>query len=202
VNYGNDGNHYNDSINKPPNTVVSQQVADAIHYASDHIPVFLTLRFEQNNIQMTVSINDGWNIISVPLIAPDMTASILFPTAISTFYSFTNSYNQVFVLENGEGYWAKFSGNQNTTISGTFINTAQISVTQGWNLIGPFSIEVPVAIVTTVPPNILASPFYSYQGSYVSVTILQPGKGYWIKSNVSGSIFFNTDIENMSKKER
>ena len=27
INYGNDGNHYNDSINKPPNAVVSQQIA-------------------------------------------------------------------------------------------------------------------------------------------------------------------------------
>jgi len=33
--YGNDGNHYNDSINKPPNAVVSQLIANAIHYSSD-----------------------------------------------------------------------------------------------------------------------------------------------------------------------
>jgi len=37
--YGNDGNHYNDSINKQPNTAVSVAVANGIHYASDHIPV-------------------------------------------------------------------------------------------------------------------------------------------------------------------
>lgn len=44
--YGNDGNHYNDSINRPPNTAVGQTIADAIHYASDHIPVFVTLSFD------------------------------------------------------------------------------------------------------------------------------------------------------------
>jgi len=38
--FGNDGNHYNDSINKPPNNAVPQFVANAIHYASDHIPVY------------------------------------------------------------------------------------------------------------------------------------------------------------------
>ena len=37
--YGNDGNHYNDSINKQPNTAVSVAVANGIHYGSDHIPV-------------------------------------------------------------------------------------------------------------------------------------------------------------------
>jgi hypothetical protein len=38
--YGNDGNHYNDSINKMPNNAVPQNVANALHYASDHTPVF------------------------------------------------------------------------------------------------------------------------------------------------------------------
>lgn len=43
--FGNDGNHYNDSINRRPNTAVADSVADAIHYASDHIPVYAILTF-------------------------------------------------------------------------------------------------------------------------------------------------------------
>lgn len=46
--YGNDGNHYNDSINRPPNSVVSQQVADALHYATDHLPVVASFYFPSN----------------------------------------------------------------------------------------------------------------------------------------------------------
>ena len=37
--YGNDGNHYNDSINHPPNTAVGNTIATALHNASDHLPV-------------------------------------------------------------------------------------------------------------------------------------------------------------------
>lgn len=44
--YGNDGQHYNDSINAMPNTAVSQQIADALHYMSDHLPVIATLEFD------------------------------------------------------------------------------------------------------------------------------------------------------------
>lgn len=44
--YGNDGNHFNDSINAPPNTAVGQSVADGIHYASDHIPVMASFLFD------------------------------------------------------------------------------------------------------------------------------------------------------------
>jgi len=44
--YGNDGNHFNDSINAPPNTAVGQEIADAIHYAADHLPLFATFQFD------------------------------------------------------------------------------------------------------------------------------------------------------------
>ncbi|MDZ7624270.1 MAG: hypothetical protein U5J96_07490 [Ignavibacteriaceae bacterium] len=51
--YGNDGNHFNDSINRPPNSVVSQQVADALHYASDHLPVFASFGFDNPYLEIT-----------------------------------------------------------------------------------------------------------------------------------------------------
>ena len=44
VRFGNDGFHYNDSINNPPNVAVSQEVANALHNASDHLPVIATFR--------------------------------------------------------------------------------------------------------------------------------------------------------------
>jgi endonuclease/exonuclease/phosphatase family metal-dependent hydrolase len=46
VTYGNDGNHFNLAINVQPNTAVTPTIADALHNASDHIPVYLTLQFE------------------------------------------------------------------------------------------------------------------------------------------------------------
>lgn len=46
---GNDGNHYNDSINKQPNTAVSVPIADALHNAADHIPVICHLEFQNSS---------------------------------------------------------------------------------------------------------------------------------------------------------
>ena len=51
--YGNDGNHYNDSINKMPNTAVTQQVANALHYASDHLPVYAAFSFSSDFLDLT-----------------------------------------------------------------------------------------------------------------------------------------------------
>lgn len=71
--YGNDGLHYNDSINRPLNIAVGQTIADAIHYASDHIPVFASFEFgnslpvEIDLFTSTVFDNDvllKWNTVT------------------------------------------------------------------------------------------------------------------------------------------
>jgi len=43
---GNDGNHFNDAINDGNNTSVSDEIADALHNASDHLPVYMDLWFD------------------------------------------------------------------------------------------------------------------------------------------------------------
>ena len=45
--FGNDGQHYNDSINRLPNLSVPDSIATALHLASDHLPVVCELVFEQ-----------------------------------------------------------------------------------------------------------------------------------------------------------
>jgi hypothetical protein len=50
--YGNDGNHFNDSINRPPNTAVGQTIANSLHNASDHLPVYANFSFASSSIQM------------------------------------------------------------------------------------------------------------------------------------------------------
>lgn len=55
VAYGNDGQHYNDSINRPSNTAVGQTIANALHYASDHIPVLAKFVFKQAPVSVRES---------------------------------------------------------------------------------------------------------------------------------------------------
>lgn len=53
--FGNDGNHLNDSINKQPNTAVPVNVADALHYTSDHLPVIANFIFYPSIINIKVT---------------------------------------------------------------------------------------------------------------------------------------------------
>ena len=43
--FGNDGQHFNQAINSGTNSVVSEEIANALHGASDHLPVFAEFQF-------------------------------------------------------------------------------------------------------------------------------------------------------------
>jgi len=64
VTYGNDGNHFNDSINKSPNNAVGQTIANALHYASDHLPVYAVFEFGNETVLNLKVIPEGLYKIS------------------------------------------------------------------------------------------------------------------------------------------
>ncbi len=47
---GNDGNHYNMALNTIPNNVVNEEIANALHDASDHLPVTTKIVFSNESI--------------------------------------------------------------------------------------------------------------------------------------------------------
>jgi hypothetical protein len=68
--FGNDGQHFNDSINAMPNLAVDSVMAQGLHDASDHLPVYLDLVFtkeasgvEEEKVwrkEIDLSQNKGW----------------------------------------------------------------------------------------------------------------------------------------------
>ena len=62
--YGNDGNHFNDAINDGNNNLVSDDIADALHDASDHLPVYMDVWFDD------LTYSDQGIIISEVMVNP------------------------------------------------------------------------------------------------------------------------------------
>lgn len=58
--FGNDGRHLNQAINEGENTAVSQAMANALVEASDHLPVFMALRFVSRD---EISVTEGQNLV-------------------------------------------------------------------------------------------------------------------------------------------
>ncbi|MCX8009908.1 MAG: M1 family aminopeptidase [Ignavibacteria bacterium] len=142
-----------------------------------------------------IEVAEDWNMISIPLTAPYMLATGLFPNAKSYPYGYINGYVQADTFVNGKGYWLKFGSNQSLAVCGTAVATNSINVNSGWNLIGPYDKDVPVSQITSAPPGIISSSFFGYDAGYQPSTTLQTGKGYWIKVNQSGTINYNTTLK-------
>ncbi|MEJ2103323.1 MAG: T9SS type A sorting domain-containing protein [Ignavibacteriaceae bacterium] len=57
--FGNDGQHFNKSINEPPFNIITQEIANALFQSSDHLPVFADFDFgpvsEVNDINYTIT---------------------------------------------------------------------------------------------------------------------------------------------------
>jgi hypothetical protein len=136
----------------------------------------------------TVRVAAGWNIISVPVQATDMSVTALFPGAASSAFQFNNGYVPVTTLSNGVGYWLKFNSAQDYPIQGMEVTPKQIPVNTGWNIIGPFESDVPVAQISSDPPGIILSDFFKFDNGYKSATMLEIGRGYWVKVSQAGML--------------
>ncbi|MHB8581409.1 MAG: C1 family peptidase [Ignavibacteriaceae bacterium] len=141
-----------------------------------------------NTIYANVSMMQDWNLVSVPVIAPDMSASALFSSANSPVYGYSDKYNIITTLENGKGYWVRYSALDTLKISGQSVNSSTIPVTAGWNLVGGYEKNVNINQITTTPWGIINSPFYGYSSKYEIPTKMEVGKSYWVRTSDSGFI--------------
>ncbi len=134
------------------------------------------------------AVSDRWNLISVPLTVTSYAKSSLYPTAASNAFTYQGGYVAEATLANGVGYWLKFRGGQSIGVTGLARTRDSISVQAGWNLVGSISSPVAAAGLGSIPGGIVASQFFGYSAGYQITDSIQPGKGYWVKVNQSGTL--------------
>ncbi len=143
------------------------------------------------------AVDEGWNLVSVPRIVPDYSKSVLFPTAISAAFAYEGGYKVVSDLENGKGYWVKFDASAVFLVAGGGITSMTVPVNQGWNIIG--SVDDTVAAPSG---GVVVSNVFGYNGGYVTVSQLVPGRGYWVKAGSAGTVGLGTGAQEMSAISR
>ena len=148
------------------------------------------IRDETETGTILIPYSTDWNIVGLPLNVEDASYSILFPESIEgTLYSFNGAYVPATNLINGEGYWLRFNEAGSTTISGTPINELTISLNEGWNLISGISTPLDITEIQDPDGIMISGTVYGFaSGSYSNEEIIEPGKGYWLRANSSGSI--------------
>ncbi|MBA4311116.1 MAG: hypothetical protein C0417_00650 [Chlorobiaceae bacterium] len=143
---------------------------------------------------MLISVDDRWNLVSVPVLRTSSPKTTFFPTSISdAFYYKDGVYISKDSLESDKGYWLKFESAQAILVAGdTTIVNQSISVQEGWNMIGSVSSPIAVSSITSDPPSLTTSDFWGYSQSYIRVDSILPGKGYWVKVQGTGTLFLSS----------
>ncbi len=155
--------------------------------------------------QLSVSVNDGWNMVSVPGINPDgQGVNNWWVNHTGTVYKYVpgSGYSGITTTTPGEGYWMKNSGAQTYNTGDEWpaggiqiVPHDPLNASQGWNLIGGYENSVSTSGLSTVPPGLISGPVYKYSGGYQVASSLDPGYGYWIKLTGSGQIILSAQLE-------
>lgn len=139
--------------------------------------------------EFVVSVQEGWNLVGLPAQVSDPSVSALFPTHIpGTLFWFDNTYVQQTALDTGKGYWLRFPAAASQAIAGQALQSCEIALNAGWNLISGPSCDAPLAGVLDPGNIIVPNTLFGFNGAYFSAAVLEAGKGYWIKASAPGTI--------------
>ncbi|MBA4313381.1 MAG: hypothetical protein C0417_12225 [Chlorobiaceae bacterium] len=141
--------------------------------------------------QSIINVDAQWNLISIPRLMQNCIKAELFPDAISKAFYYDGRYIAQETLEVGKGYWLKFAEAKSVAVSGIAISSKEISLNEGWNLIGTIDKNIPAPYGYNIPGG-----FFQYHHGYSLADTLIPGKGYWVKANQAGSIVLNSQLSN------
>ncbi len=141
------------------------------------------------SLEQLVSLHSGWNLVSNPTVSSDDSVDHLFQgsSGIAIGYG-AGGYQVTPTMPPGNGYWLKYPASTQVSISGSSFYLDSIAVIQGWNIIGSVSTSFSTAAITSVPPGMITSRFFGYNGSYYTTSTIDPGSGYWVKVAQSGKL--------------
>ncbi len=160
---------------------------------------------QENDGQM-ITINPeyslDWNLVSLPILTDESNPEVLFPNWVeNTVFSFNGEYVGEEELESGIGYWIRLSNEDPISFTGYENNEMQLSIMEGWNLLGSISHPI-ISDEGIIDPNeiLLLPTLYEFtSGSYQQSSMMLPGFGYWIRSISDGEIYLTTMPSTVSR---
>ena len=151
------------------------------------------------DIEINVNHLAGWNIVGIPIDTEPTNYLSVYPDAVNgTFYGFDGTYFPAENLVAGEGFWLRFNEEGTITVTGSPLESVVISISEGWNLISGISFSVDVDEIVDDDELIVSGTIYGFTPNYVNSETIEPGQGYWLRSNGDGEII----ISNSSRSSR
>jgi hypothetical protein len=142
-------------------------------------------------VSVSQQILNGWNLLSLPLRSFEYATDSLYQESTSRAFGYSGGYHAVDSLVHGYGYWLKFNSTTVASIRGVSVTEDTIALSSAWNLVGSISMPVAVGDIVTLPPGIITSSFFEYDGGYHVADSLRPGRGYWVKAGQAGEMILS-----------
>ena len=177
----------------------------------------------QDKIEQVTELKAGWNWISFNVVAENMTVPELFKTIaddVVTVKSQTSGYlsyndgtwggNLTGNLSNTEMYAVRMKADRKLRVVGTAVDTP-VMIYGGWNWIGYYGQKVASVgdalqdLEKTDGDIVKAQSGVAYWDDFEwigSLRIMEPGKGYQLKSSTSGELSFGYPASVMSRSRR
>ena len=183
----------NDGSPYPRDFIVDQN--GVIQYANNEIDtewmlVILNELLSESEIEIEFPFQGNWNMIGLPVNVSNSDYQWLFPNAVeNTLFSFSDGgYAQGTQIIPGTGYWLRFQSDGLLFITGQSIDVLPIELSEGWNMISGISETVEVSSIIDPNQLIIEGTIFGFNGGYESVEVIEPGNGYWLRSNGNGEI--------------
>jgi endonuclease/exonuclease/phosphatase family metal-dependent hydrolase len=176
--YGNDGNHLNQAINEGTNSAVPENIADALYYASDHLPVFLELRRQ---------------------ITPPASITLLSPNGSELFYTGT-SYNITWSSQSLTGtVTLRLNRSYPSTSWDTLVTGTANDGSYSWTATGPATTTARVQVISDVQSSVRDSSNANFEIRLATIALQSPIGGeswaigeldsiFWASAGVQGNV--------------
>ncbi|MBN2829149.1 MAG: carboxypeptidase regulatory-like domain-containing protein, partial [Candidatus Cloacimonetes bacterium] len=182
----------------------------------------LNATFGSLGVTQNISLNSGWNLISMNAVTTDMSPASLFSAIqadVIQVKSLTQTYdpsmpsyfNTLAMMNNQQAYWVNMSNAATLTINGDIADETQvISLNSGWNMLGylPQNPIAPDTALQNILSNLsqvknLTQTYDPSMPSYFNtLNQMTPGQGYWINMLASAGLVYNTTTRlNASNRE-
>ena len=139
-------------------------------------------------------IMEGWNLIGLSVINDNAFYEELFENSNENSLFYFNEdgiYVPVYDLVPGEGYWLRFELPYIANISGEVIDSLTLNLIEGWNLISGITYTITLDSIDDPEDLIVPGTLFIYDGNYTDTETIEPGHGYWLRSNGTGQIILN-----------
>jgi hypothetical protein len=145
---------------------------------------YYTIHWEDDSclssVYANISLNLGWNLVSLPVYPKDSSLSALFPTA-QIAYGYSGQYFEASKLSPGQAYWIKVPAATTVSLTGQPVTSYTASLTPGWHLAGASNCS---AAPQTNPEGLITAA-YGFNGTYQTAAQFSAGMGYWVKVSSS-----------------